>query len=153
MQSSRRRDLVVGLFVLAGIAALFYLSAQVGGLSYKGPRGFELAALFDEVGGLTERAPVRISGVSVGQVGSIRLDPDLRARVVLDLDPGLELPVDTTASIRTDGLLGNQFVALEPGGEEDLLVSGDVISFTENAVNLEKLIGTFVHDADLGESE
>ena len=77
-------------------------------------------------------------------------DDDLRARVMLDLRPDLELSIDTSASIRTAGLLGNQFVALEPGGEIEILASGDVIDFTESALNLEKLIGTFMHDSDLG---
>jgi len=123
MQASPVRDLSVGLFVLAGLAAIAYLSAQVGGIS--GPRGFHLYATFDQIGGLTVRAPVVVSGVEVGQVSSIELDEDLRARVMLDLDPSLELPVDTSASIMTEGVLGNKFVALEPGGEEALLVSGE----------------------------
>ena len=103
MQSSRFRDLVVGLFVLAGLAAIAYLSLQVGGLSYKGPGGLELVASFDAVGGLSERAPVRIAGVKVGQVESIALGDDLRARVTLDLDPRLALSTDTVASIRAGG--------------------------------------------------
>ena len=81
MQSSRIRDLVVGLFVLAGLAAIAYLSLQVGGLSYKGPGGLELVASFDAVGGLSERAPVRIAGVKVGQVESIVLGDDLCGHV------------------------------------------------------------------------
>jgi phospholipid/cholesterol/gamma-HCH transport system substrate-binding protein len=153
MQSSRVRDLVVGLFVLAGLAAIAYLSLQIGGLSYKGPRGLELVASFDAVGGLSERAPVRIAGVKVGQVESIVLGDDLRARVTLDLDPRLELSTDTVASIRTEGLLGDQFIELAPGGEEESLRSGDQLSFTESAINLEKLIGSVVHDARLGDGE
>ncbi len=90
-----------------------------------------------------------ISGVKVGQVESIGLDDDLRAEVVLDVRPGLELSIDTTASIRTAGLLGNQFVSLEPGGEIDLLADGESVDFTESALNLEKLIGTFMHGSDL----
>jgi phospholipid/cholesterol/gamma-HCH transport system substrate-binding protein len=123
----------------------------VGGLSYKGPGGFELVASFDAVGGLSERAPVRIAGVKVGQVESIVLGDDLRARVTLDLDPRLALSTDTVASIRTEGLLGNQFIELAPGGEEEILRSGDQIGFTESAINLEKLIGSVVHDARLGD--
>jgi phospholipid/cholesterol/gamma-HCH transport system substrate-binding protein len=75
----------------------------------------------------------------------------MRARVRLDVDQTLQLPIDTTASIRTAGLLGNQFVQLEPGGETELLKSGDEIDFTESALNLEKLIGTLIHDSDVGE--
>jgi len=151
MQPSPIRDLTVGLFVLAGLAALAYLTFQVGGLSYKVPGGFELYASFDDIGGLKERAPIKLSGVKVGQVDSVALDDLLRARVKLDLDPGLELPVDTAARILTSGVLGDQFIALEPGAEEDILRPGDEIQFTESALSVEKLIGKFVNDADLEE--
>jgi phospholipid/cholesterol/gamma-HCH transport system substrate-binding protein len=149
MESSHR-DIIVGLFVMLGLAAIAYLSIQVGGISYNGPGGFKVIATFDEIGGLTPRAPVVISGVKVGQVTAIGLDEDLRAMVVLDLRPDLELSIDTSASIRTSGLLGNQFVALEPGGEIDLLNDGESVDFTESALNLEKLIGAFMHGSDLG---
>jgi phospholipid/cholesterol/gamma-HCH transport system substrate-binding protein len=149
MQPSPIRDFIVGLFVLAGLAALAYLSIQVGGLSYKGPGGLELIASFDEIGGLAVRAPVAISGVKVGQVSRIELDPTLRARVTLDLDPSLKLPVDTRAAIRTSGLLGDQFIALEPGAEEELLKSGEEVAFTDPALSLERLIGKFVNNAGL----
>jgi phospholipid/cholesterol/gamma-HCH transport system substrate-binding protein len=153
MQPSAIRDFVVGLFVLAGLGAIAYLSIQVGGLSYKGPGGLELVASFDEIGGLAARAPVAISGVKVGQVARVELDPQLRARVTLDLDSSLALPVDTTASIRTAGLLGDQFIALEPGGEEQLLKSGEEIGFTESALSIERLIGKFVNNAGLDNEE
>jgi phospholipid/cholesterol/gamma-HCH transport system substrate-binding protein len=148
--TTSQRDLIVGVFVVLGLGAIAYLSLQVGGMSYNGPGGFHVVATFDEIGSLTARAPVVISGVKVGQVTSIHLDDDLRAEVVLDVRPGLELTVDTTASIRTSGLLGNQYVALEPGGEIDLLEDGESVDFTESALNLEKLIGTFMHGSDLG---
>lgn len=149
MQSSQR-DLIVGAFVTLGLAAIAYLSLEVGGMSYNGPAGFEVIANFDEIGGLTTRAPVVISGVKVGQVTAIELDDNLRARVVLDVRPDLELSIDTSASIRTSGLLGNQFIALEPGGEIDILQDGEVLDFTESALNLEKMIGAFMHGSDLG---
>ena len=101
MQTSSTRDFVVGLFVLAGLLAIAYLSASLGGLSYTGAGGFELVAVFDDIGGLSQRSPVKISGVKVGQVAGIQLDEDLRARVALDLDPALELPIDSSAAIRT----------------------------------------------------
>jgi phospholipid/cholesterol/gamma-HCH transport system substrate-binding protein len=144
MQSSRTRDLLVGLFVLAGIAAIGYLSVQVGGLSYAGPGGLELVATFDEIGSLSPRSPVVISGVKVGQVKSIALDADLRAKVTLEVDGNLELPLDTSAAIRTSGLLGDQFVALTPGAELDTLESGDEIAFTESALNIQSLVSRIV---------
>jgi phospholipid/cholesterol/gamma-HCH transport system substrate-binding protein len=151
MQPSPTRDLVVGLFVLSGLAALAYLSIQVGGMAYTGPGGQRLYATFEEVGGLRPRAPIAIAGVKVGQVAAIDLDADLRARVALDVDRGLRLPVDTSARILTSGLLGDQFVALEPGAEEEFLADGSEIEFTESAISLEGLIGKFVNNAGLEE--
>lgn len=152
MQPSPVRDLAVGLFVLAGLVAIGYLSLQVGGISYKGRRGLELAATFDDIGGLTDRAPVSIAGVTVGTVKRIELDEYLRARVIVDLDPDLELPVDSSVAIRTAGVLGDQFLAVEPGSEEEILGSGDEFAFTEDALSLERLIGKFVANSGI-ESE
>ncbi len=153
MQPSPVRDLIVGLFVLGGFVALGYLTFQIGGLSYRVAGGFELFATFDEIGGLRERAPVAISGVKVGQVAGVELDDFLRARVRLDLDPSLELPVDSSAAIRTSGLLGDQYIALEPGAEADMLQSGEEIAYTESALSIERLIGKFVNDAGLDEED
>jgi phospholipid/cholesterol/gamma-HCH transport system substrate-binding protein len=150
MQTTPGRDLAVGIFVLVGLAALAWLSVQVGGATLGGPGGLRLEATFDEIGGLTPRAPVVISGVKVGRVERIGLDDDLRARVVLEVDQSLELPIDTSASIRTSGLLGDQFIALAPGAEDQLLADGEEISFTESALSLEKLVGTLVHNVNLG---
>ncbi len=152
-QTSSGRDLAVGVFVFAGIVALAYLSVQVGGLSYSGPRGFEVVATFDDVGGLSPRSPAMISGVKVGQVKTVQLDETLRARVVMDLDPSLDLPVDTSAAIRTQGLLGDQFIALEPGAEDDLLLPGEEIVYTDSALNLESLIGRVVHNTGIEDSD
>jgi phospholipid/cholesterol/gamma-HCH transport system substrate-binding protein len=153
MQSSPSRDLAVGVFVLIGLAAIGYLSLQLGGLSYTGSGGLELHATFDGIGGLAERAPVTISGVKVGKVKRIGLADDLRARVTLEVDGRLQLPVDTTAAIRTAGLLGDQFVELEPGAEDELLAPGGTIALTESALSIEKLVGSLVHSAGLEEGE
>jgi phospholipid/cholesterol/gamma-HCH transport system substrate-binding protein len=149
MQTSPSRDFAVGLFVLIGLAALGYLSLQVGGLSTAG--GLQLHATFDQIGGLAERAPVVISGVKVGKVTRIELAEDLRARVTLDIDRTLALPVDTSASIRTAGLLGDQFIELQPGAEDQTLAPGGEIALTESALSIESLVGSLVHDAGLGE--
>ncbi len=147
MNRSALRDFVVGLFVLVGLGAIAYLSINVGGLSYNGPGGLTLYASFDQTGGLKPRAPIVISGVKVGQIAKIELGKDYRARATLDLDPQLQLPTDTTASIQTAGLLGDRYVALQLGGEEQTLKAGDEITFTESAVILERLIGKLVHNA------
>jgi len=151
MQSNTSRDFIVGLFVLAGLVAVAYLSSNLGGLSLAGEGGFRVVAVFDDVGGLSQRSPVKISGVKVGQVESIALDEDLRARVSLDLDPAIELPIDSSAAIRTAGLLGDQFVSLEPGAEDELLKPGEVFTYTESALSLDKLVGRLVHGDALAE--
>ena len=147
MQPSPVRDLVLGLFVAAGLSAIAYLSIQVGGVSYVGNGGLVLYATFDEIGGLKPRAPVAIAGVTVGQVREVELDDLLRARVKLEVDAGLELPIDSSAGIRTQGLLGDQFIAVEPGGEIDLLADGDEFEYTESALSIERLIGRFVQNS------
>lgn len=149
MTRSPTRDLLVGLFVLAGLAAIAYLSLSVGGLSYSGPGGLIVYASFDETGGLKPRAPVEISGVRVGQVESIALNDTYRARVQLNLDSSLKLPTDTSASIVTSGILGDRYISLQLGGEEEVLKSGDEITFTESAVILERLVGKLIHNADV----
>jgi phospholipid/cholesterol/gamma-HCH transport system substrate-binding protein len=151
--SKATRDFVVGLFVLAGLATLGYLALQVGGIEGEGEGGLELSAVFAEVGGLKERAPVVVSGVKIGRVKRIELTNDLRAVVVLDVDARYQLPVDTSAAIRTEGLLGQQFVALEPGAEDDMLQNGGTIAFAESALSIERLIGDFVHGNDLEKTE
>src|SRR5262245_16693425 len=145
MTRSPMRDFLVGLFVLVGLGAVAYLSFSVGGLSYSGPGGLMLYAAFDQTGGLKQRAPVVISGVKVGQVKSITLDQSFRARVEMDLDSRLKIPTDTTASIVTAGILGDRYVSLQLGGDEQTLKSGESLTFTESAVILESLIGKFIY--------
>jgi len=150
MQASPSRDLAVGLFVVLGLGALAYLSLRVGGLSTNG--GFELHATFKQIGGLAERSPVVIAGVKVGTVTKIELSKNLDASVTLDVDKGLQLPIDTAASIRTAGLLGNQFIELEPGAEDELLKPGGEIAIANSPLSIEKLVGTLVHNAGLDSS-
>jgi phospholipid/cholesterol/gamma-HCH transport system substrate-binding protein len=149
MNMTTVRDLLVGLFVAAGLVAIAYLSLSLGGLSYAGPGGMTLYATFNEIGGLNKRAPVVIGGVKVGQVTSIGLDDDYYARITLDVDASLDLPKDSSAAILTRGLLGNQFISIEPGAEEEMLESGSEIAMTEDAVIMERLIGRVV--SNLGE--
>ena len=148
MSRSPWRDFVVGCFVLVGLAAIGYLSISVGNLSYGGPGGLTLDATFDQTGGLKPRAPVVISGVKVGQVKSITLDQNARARVELDLDQNLKIPTDTSASIVTSGILGDRYISLQLGGEQEYLKPGEEISFTGSAVILERLIGKLIHNTD-----
>ena len=158
MRESPRLELWVGVFVLIGLAAIAYLSVAIGGLTAGGPGGLEIVATFDEIGGLKSRARVVVGGVKVGQGKSVALAPDFRARVTLDIDRRLELPLDSSASILTSGVLGDQYIALEPGGGDDMggkgpkfLAAGDEIQYTQGAVILERLIGKLIQN--LGSSD
>jgi phospholipid/cholesterol/gamma-HCH transport system substrate-binding protein len=151
MQSNATRDLIVGCFVLVGLAALAYLSLQVGGLELGRGERITLRATFDDIGGLSVRAPVRIAGVKIGQVSAIELDDDLRATVLLEVEPGLGLSIDSSAAIRTAGLLGDQFISVELGAEDETLQDGEEFSFTESALSIDKLVGRLVHDAGVSD--
>lgn len=150
---ARVRDWWVGLFVLVGLGVVAFLSISVGGAGYNGPGGMALTARFDQVGGLKPRARVVVGGVKVGTVASITLDEDLRAEVRMDVDPELALSTDTSASILTSGVLGDQYVELEPGAEEEILVDGSEIVWTQGAVVLERLIGKALQNFGVEDEE
>ena len=153
MRRSPSRDLLVGVFVLMGPAALAYLSLSVGGFSLVPGGGMTIYASFDEIGGLKPRAPVVISGVKVGQVDFITLNDEYRARVAMQIDNHVELPMDSSASIVTSGVLGDRYVSIQLGGEEELLGDGGEITFVESAVILERLIGKLIHNTGVGDEE
>ncbi|TFH23343.1 MAG: outer membrane lipid asymmetry maintenance protein MlaD [Myxococcales bacterium] len=151
MSERSTRDFIVGLFVLVGLMALTYLSLKVGGVSYTGRGGIKLYAAFDQIADLKIRAPVELSGVTIGQVTGIALDDDYRARVELSVRPDVELPIDTSASIVTSGLLGDRYITLDLGAEADVLADGDDIEYTESAVVLERLLGKFLYNVQNGD--
>ncbi|WP_421620888.1 outer membrane lipid asymmetry maintenance protein MlaD [Alkalilimnicola ehrlichii] len=148
MQSTRTMELWVGVFVALGLGAMFLLALEVSGLAeFRERPSYEVTAYFDNVGGLREKAPVNMAGVRVGQVKAIELDAQsYRARVVLGLDSRFDrIPADSTAAIYTSGLLGEQYVSLDPGWEEDYLAAGDQITSTQSAVVLERILGQFLY--------
>lgn len=144
--SKRNLEILVGLFVLLGLAALVFVALKAANLtSFSNGATYPLTARFDNIGGLKPRAPVRSAGVVVGRVTAIHLDPQTFQGVVsLELQRGYEFPKDTSAKILTAGLLGDQYIGLEPGGDEKNLAAGDVITQTQSAVVLENLIGQFL---------
>ena len=146
MMSRTALDLWVGIFVAIGFAALVFLAMKVGNFSgLDGSETYRVEAPFDNIGGLKVRAPVKSSGVLVGRVASIRFDTEIyRAVVELEVDKRYAFPADTTASILTSGLLGEQYIGLDVGGDERMLKAGDTIAKTQSAVVLEKLISQFL---------
>ena len=140
-------DLWVGLFVLLGVAALFFLALKAGNMSALSfEPTYPVIAKFDNIGGLKPRAPVKSAGVVVGRVADIKFDDkSFQAVVTLNLENRYKMPKDSSAKILTSGLLGEQYVGLEPGGDTNLLVAGDRIKMTQSAVVLENLISQFLY--------
>ena len=156
MDHSRGVDLAVGAFVAAGLAALFLLAMQVSNITaFQRAEGYTVIGYFQNVGGLRERAPVRMGGVQIGRVSAIKLDQTrLEARVEIVIAENYDdLPSDTAASIRTSGLLGEQYISLDPGGMPDALSEGDEIMLTQSALVLEDIVGQFLYNRDAGGDE
>jgi len=137
-------ELIVGLFVLIGIIALSYISIKLGKMEWVGGGGYQVTAVFPGVAGLKVGAMVEIAGIEVGRVKSLNLDEDYQARVVLDIDWGVDLQEDSIASIKTKGLLGEKYVEIVPGGADEIIENGGKIQDTEPPIDLEELISKFI---------
>ncbi len=141
-------DLWVGIFVVIGIGALFFLALRVGNVSSVDlTDAYTVRGQFDNIGGLKVRAPVKSAGVVVGRVNAIRFDTgSYRAVVEMSIAREFEFPRDTIASILTSGLLGEQYIGLDPGGDVENLEDNEMLQITQSAIVLEKLIGQFLFD-------
>jgi phospholipid/cholesterol/gamma-HCH transport system substrate-binding protein len=141
-------DLWVGMFVVAGIAALVMLAMKVGNLgTYNVSDTYQVQAYFSNIGGLKPKASIKSAGVLVGRVVDITLDTEkYEAKVVMSLDKRYVFPKDTFASILTSGLLGEQYIGLSAGGDTETLKAGEVIKQTQSATVLEDLIGKFIYN-------
>ncbi len=153
----RSIEILVGLFVVLGLAALVFVSLKAANLtSFTNGETYTLQARFDNIGGLKVRAPVRSAGVVVGRVTAIKLDPKTYQGVVtLQVSSNVQFPKDSSAKILTSGLLGDQYIGIEPGADDKNFVAGDVIKQTQSAVVLENLIGQFLFSkaADAGSGD
>lgn len=153
----QRLDFWVGLFVAVGFAALLFLALQAGNMSALSFQPtYHASARFDNIGGLKPKAPVKSAGVVIGRVADIKFDDKTyQATVVLSLDKQYQFPKDTSAKILTSGLLGEQYIGLEAGGDSNMLAEGDKIKMTQSAVVLENLISQFLYSkaADAGSAK
>jgi len=140
-------DLWVGMFVVGGIAALVMLAMKVGNLStYNVSETYQVQAYFSNIGGLKPKASIKSAGVLVGRVTDISLDAErYEAKVTMSVDKRYQFPTDTYANILTSGLLGEQYIGLIPGGDEQMLKSGEQIKHTQSAVVMEELISKFIY--------
>jgi len=147
MARARTVEILVGAFMLVGLLALLFLAMKVSNLSATARgEGYHLTARFDNIGTLKKRAPVTMAGVRIGRIAEIGLDTQTyEAVVVLHIDQQFDtIPVDSFASIFTAGLLGEQYVGLDPGGSQEFLRDGDRIGQTQSALVLEQMIAQFL---------
>ena len=147
MMTTRQLEITVGAFMAAGLVALFFLAMQVSNLaSITNNDGYEVTAMFDNIGGLKVRSPVSMAGVRIGRVVAIGYDQkNYEAKVTMRIEPAYDkIPADSIAKIYTSGLLGEQYVGLDPGGSLENLKQGSVIQITQSALVLEEIIGQFL---------
>ena len=156
MKQTRSVEFGTGMFALLGMGALFFLTTQsTGSDDFDASATYEVEARFQNVGSLKARAPVAMAGVTIGRVTDIRFDPDMLDAVVtmvINSEYG-QIPDDSDASILTAGLLGSQYIGLQPGGSDIYLEDGSEILFTQSAIVLENLIGKFLVNSGSGDSE
>ena len=137
-------EFLVGLFMIAGFAAFGYLALQLGEVSlFSDSKNYTIVAQFDNISGVKKGASVQIAGVIVGQVDKIWLDGEGVANVALQLPKEVKLATDSMASVKSLGLIGDKFIALSLGGDEELFKDGDILTDTESAVDIESLISKF----------
>jgi len=150
MKSSHQIELTAGIFLLLAIAALVFLALHATDRGVVSGESYELTASFSNIGGLKPRAAVSMAGVAVGMVDQIELDPEtFEAKVTLQISEQYDnLPEDTSASILTSGILGDQYVGLEPGGSPETLQDGDRILITSSAMVLEQLISRYMFNSE-----
>ena len=156
MQQTRSVEIGTGLFVLLGLAALFFLTTQTtGGQDFSADETYQVEARFTNVGSLKNRAPVAMSGVTIGRVTDVEFDGTaLEAKVTFVIDAQYDqIPDDSIASILTAGLLGSQYIGLEAGGSEMSLADGSEIYDTQSAIVLENLIGKFLVSSGSGDDK
>jgi len=147
MQNNPNRDMLVGGLVVLLVAGLFSFSYAGKQMSAEASVGtYPVTAVFSRVDGLFEGDEVRLGGIRVGTVGNQELDQNFRASVTLQIDNGVEIPVDTAAAIHTDGLFGSKFVVLEPGGEEDMIAAGGEITYTQGAIVVGEILGLIIDE-------
>ncbi|HEV3109486.1 MAG TPA: outer membrane lipid asymmetry maintenance protein MlaD [Candidatus Binataceae bacterium] len=152
MYASRTTQFLVGIFALAGLTALAFLSFRLGKLELFAPPGYVIYASFDNVSGLKSGDDVEIDGVSVGKVISISLSND-RAKVTMRIDRGIKIDDEAIAAIRTRGIIGDKYVAISPGPSDKYLVNGGVLRQTESAFVLEDAIGQLINNMGSGGSK
>ncbi len=137
-------EIAVGFFLLLGILSLAYISINLGKIEIVGRNAYIVYAEFEKAGGIKPKAVVEIAGVEVGTVKSVRITSDYRAKLAIEIDKNIKIQEDAIASIKTKGLIGEQYVQISPGGSDKMIQNGGTIRETESAIDIEELISKYV---------
>ncbi|MDX8383482.1 MAG: outer membrane lipid asymmetry maintenance protein MlaD [Ghiorsea sp.] len=148
MNEYKKIELIVGLFVLLGVMSVTWLALQLGQVGGLGKSGYELTAVFEDAGGVREGSDVMLAGVPVGIVQFVALKNNEEAEMLLQINEGVQVASDATVSIRTKGMIGEKFVRINQGIEEDYLSNGDEFEDTEAAINIEDLISKYIFSGE-----
>ena len=144
MEAYKRIEITVGLFVFIGLLSMGYMALKLGQIGGLGQSGYTVEAVFQDAGGMRVGGDVMLAGVVIGRVDAISLKDNEEARLILRINDGVKISTDAFASIRTKGIIGDRYVRITPGMEEDYLEEGDEIEETESAINIEDLISKYI---------
>jgi len=148
MSGYKKIEMVVGVFVLIGVYCIAWLAVELGGVGGLGHKGYELSAIFDDAGGVRKGSDVLLAGVPVGQVKVVSLKDNELALMLFNINEGVQIASDATVSIRTKGLIGEKYVRINQGSEEDYLEPGDEFDDAESAINIEDLISKYIFSGE-----
>ncbi len=144
MQPYRKTEIAVGIFVFLGIMAMSWMAIKLGQIGGLGSSGYHISATFEDAGGLRAGADVMLAGVSIGRVASVQLKDQEEALLILEIQNGVKLTTDAIAAVRTKGIIGERYVRISQGADEDTLNDGDELEETESAINIEDLISKYI---------
>jgi phospholipid/cholesterol/gamma-HCH transport system substrate-binding protein len=148
MDGYKKIEMVVGIFVMIGIMSITWLAVELGGVGGVGSNGYTLTAIFDDAGGVRKGSDVMLAGVPIGKVNAVTLQDNEEANVSMSIDNGVLIGEDATVSIRTKGLIGEKFVRVNQGSEEEYLTDGDEFDDAESSINIEDLISKYIFSGD-----
>ncbi len=148
MNEYKKIEIIVGVFVLIGVMSISWLAMELGQVGGLGKSGYELRAVFDDVGGVREGSDIMLAGVSIGQVKSVGLKDNEEAEVIMRINNDVQIASDATVSIRTKGLIGEKFVRVNQGIEEDYLVAGDEFEDADSSISIEDLISKYIFSGE-----
>jgi phospholipid/cholesterol/gamma-HCH transport system substrate-binding protein len=144
MNEYKKIEMVVGAFVLAGIISISWMAVKLGQIGGIGASGYALEAVFTDAGGMRSGSDVMMAGVVVGRVGDVVVNEDSEAKLTLLIDDGIPVTSDAIASVRTKGIIGERYIRITQGGDDEMLQAGDEIEETESAINIEDLVSKYI---------